>query len=235
MSFIYSLLFLTKSQVNLTSCPGYSTFWTHEYQTPRESRYRPPPPPDPGPGGHEHLRAAATGLRLLHQARPSPGPPAGGPGAAPHPAGDLGHVVPVRVPGAGRRAAAPGAPHLPVHRRRRHCLPVPDLRLPGGLRGLPPHPAMVGVRGHRHRVGRHELRALVPLQVKNRIHVLRAEMRETQAELAERLNVSRQTINALETEKYDPSLQLAFGIAKLFGKPMEEIFLFEADGAPSNH
>jgi putative transcriptional regulator len=84
-------------------------------------------------------------------------------------------------------------------------------------------------------VGRHELPALVPLQVKNRIHVLRAEMRWTQAELAERLNVSRQTINALETEKYDPSLQLAFGISKLFGKPMEEIFLFEADDAPSNH
>ena len=71
--------------------------------------------------------------------------------------------------------------------------------------------------------------------MKNRIHVLRAEQRWTQAELAERLNVSRQTINALETEKYDPSLQLAFGIAKLFGKPMEEIFLFEADDAPSNH
>ncbi len=65
--------------------------------------------------------------------------------------------------------------------------------------------------------------------MKNRIHVLRAERRWTQAELAERLNVSRQTINALETEKYDPSLQLAFAIAKLFGKPMEEIFQFEAD------
>ena len=68
--------------------------------------------------------------------------------------------------------------------------------------------------------------------MKNRIHVLRAERRWTQAELAERLNVSRQTINALETEKYDPSLPLAFGIARLFGKPMEEIFLFQADEAP---
>ncbi|HSN16711.1 MAG TPA: helix-turn-helix transcriptional regulator [Gammaproteobacteria bacterium] len=68
--------------------------------------------------------------------------------------------------------------------------------------------------------------------MKNRIHVLRAERRWTQAELAEHLNVSRQTINALETEKYDPSLQLAFGIARLFGKPMEEIFLFEADQVP---
>lgn len=68
--------------------------------------------------------------------------------------------------------------------------------------------------------------------MKNRIHVLRAERRWTQAELAEHLNVSRQTINALETEKYDPSLQLAFGIAQLFGRPMEEIFLYEADEAP---
>lgn len=72
------------------------------------------------------------------------------------------------------------------------------------------------------------------LQVKNRVHVLRAEKRWTQAELAERLNVSRQTINALETEKYDPSLQLAFSISKLFGKPMEEIFLFEAGDASSH-
>lgn len=63
--------------------------------------------------------------------------------------------------------------------------------------------------------------------MKNRIHVLRAERRWTQAELAERLNVSRQTINAIETEKYDPSLPLAFSIAQLFGKPIEEIFIFE--------
>jgi putative transcriptional regulator len=71
--------------------------------------------------------------------------------------------------------------------------------------------------------------------MKNRVHVLRAERRWTQAELAERLNVSRQTINALEAEKYDPSLQLAFSIARLFGRPMEEIFQFE-DGAepPTN-
>lgn len=65
--------------------------------------------------------------------------------------------------------------------------------------------------------------------MKNRIHVLRAEKRWTQAELAERLNVSRQTINALEAEKYDPSLPLAFSIARLFGRPLEEIFLYAAD------
>ncbi|HVC37815.1 MAG TPA: helix-turn-helix transcriptional regulator [Gammaproteobacteria bacterium] len=63
--------------------------------------------------------------------------------------------------------------------------------------------------------------------MKNRIHVLRAEMRWTQAELADRLNVSRQTINAIETEKYDPSLPLAFSLARLFEKPIETIFLFD--------
>ncbi|HET7175036.1 MAG TPA: helix-turn-helix transcriptional regulator [Gammaproteobacteria bacterium] len=65
--------------------------------------------------------------------------------------------------------------------------------------------------------------------MKNRIRVLRAERRWTQAELAERLNVSRQTINALEAEKYDPSLPLAFSIARLFGRPLEEIFLYAGD------
>lgn len=71
--------------------------------------------------------------------------------------------------------------------------------------------------------------------MKNRIHVLRAERRWTQAELAERLNVSRQTVNALETEKYDPSLQLAFSISRLFDTPLDQIFLFEADEPPANH
>lgn len=70
--------------------------------------------------------------------------------------------------------------------------------------------------------------------MKNRIHVLRAEKRWTQAELAARLNVSRQTINALETEKYDPSLELAFNIARLFGRPLEEIFLYGADEDPAH-
>lgn len=63
--------------------------------------------------------------------------------------------------------------------------------------------------------------------MKNRIHVLRAERRWTQAELAKRLNVSRQTINAIETKKYDPSLPLAIGIARLFGQPLESIFLLD--------
>ena len=60
--------------------------------------------------------------------------------------------------------------------------------------------------------------------MKNRLHVLRAEREWSQAELAERLNVSRQTVNALETGKYDPSLPLAFKIARLFGLPIEQIF-----------
>ncbi|MDE2235919.1 MAG: helix-turn-helix transcriptional regulator [Gammaproteobacteria bacterium] len=71
--------------------------------------------------------------------------------------------------------------------------------------------------------------------MKNRMHVLRAEQRWTQAELAERLNVSRQTINALETEKYDPSLPLAFRIARLFGKPLEEIFLYDDTSSGETH
>lgn len=60
--------------------------------------------------------------------------------------------------------------------------------------------------------------------MKNRLKVLRAERDWSQAELAGRLRVSRQTINAIETEKYDPSLPLAFAIAKLFGKLIEEVF-----------
>jgi putative transcriptional regulator len=65
--------------------------------------------------------------------------------------------------------------------------------------------------------------------VKNRLRVLRAERKWSQAELAARLGVSRQTVNALETERYDPSLTLAFKIAKLFSLRIEEVF--EDDGA----
>jgi len=60
--------------------------------------------------------------------------------------------------------------------------------------------------------------------MKNRLRVLRAECQWSQAELAERLDVSRQTINAIETGKYDPSLPLAFKIAKLFERTIEQIF-----------
>jgi len=64
--------------------------------------------------------------------------------------------------------------------------------------------------------------------VKNRLRVLRAEYRWSQADLAERLGVSRQTVNAIETEKYDPSLPLAFKIARVFGMPIEALFQAEA-------
>lgn len=60
--------------------------------------------------------------------------------------------------------------------------------------------------------------------MKNRLKVLRAERDWSQADLAEKLQVSRQTINALETGKYDPSLPLAFKIARLFEQPIEAIF-----------
>jgi putative transcriptional regulator len=60
--------------------------------------------------------------------------------------------------------------------------------------------------------------------VKNTLKVLRAERDWSQAELAERLAVSRQTVNALETGKYDPSLPLAFKIAQLFGRRIEDVF-----------
>lgn len=61
--------------------------------------------------------------------------------------------------------------------------------------------------------------------MRNRLRVLRAERDWTQADLAEKLEVSRQTVNALETGKYDPSLPLAFRIARLFGLPIQDIFL----------
>ena len=60
--------------------------------------------------------------------------------------------------------------------------------------------------------------------MKNDLRVLRAQRNWSQAELAERLGVSRQTVNAIETARYDPSLPLAFKIAAIFRKPIEEIF-----------
>ena len=60
--------------------------------------------------------------------------------------------------------------------------------------------------------------------MKNRLRVLRAEREWSQAMLAEKLGVSRQTVNAIETGRYDPSLPLAFDLAKLFDLQIEEIF-----------
>ena len=61
--------------------------------------------------------------------------------------------------------------------------------------------------------------------MKNRLKVLRAERDWSQADLAQRLDISRQSVNAIETGKYDPSLPLAFRIARLFDQPIEAIFL----------
>ena len=60
--------------------------------------------------------------------------------------------------------------------------------------------------------------------MKNRLRVLRAERNWSQADLAQRLEVSRQSVNAIETGKFDPSLPLAFKLARLFGTTIEEIF-----------
>ena len=65
--------------------------------------------------------------------------------------------------------------------------------------------------------------------MKNHIKILRTEKGWSQAKLAEYLGVSRQSVNAVETGKFDPSLPLAFAIAKLFGKTIEEIFIPEGD------
>jgi putative transcriptional regulator len=66
----------------------------------------------------------------------------------------------------------------------------------------------------------------------NRLRVLRAERAWSQQDLAKRLEVSRQSVNAIETGKYDPSLPLAFRIARLFAVPIEAIFLDDAPPAP---
>jgi putative transcriptional regulator len=63
----------------------------------------------------------------------------------------------------------------------------------------------------------------------NRLRVLRAERGWSQAELADRLDVSRQAVNAIETGKYDPSLPLAFKLARLFEQSIEQIFNDEVD------
>lgn len=65
--------------------------------------------------------------------------------------------------------------------------------------------------------------------MRNRLKVLRAEKNISQDDLAKEVNVSRQTINAIEREKYDPSLALALKIAKYFEKKVEDIFLLEEE------
>lgn len=68
--------------------------------------------------------------------------------------------------------------------------------------------------------------------MKNRLKLLRAERDWTQATLARELEVSRQTVNAIETGKYDPSLPLAFKLARLFAQPIETIFIYDEESDP---
>ena len=68
--------------------------------------------------------------------------------------------------------------------------------------------------------------------MRNRLKVLRAERDWSQAELAKRLGVSRQTVNAIERGKYDPSLPLAFKLADVFQQPIESMFYPDEDPAP---
>ena len=70
--------------------------------------------------------------------------------------------------------------------------------------------------------------------MKNRLHVLRAERDWTQADLAKKLSVSRQAVNAIETGRSDPSLSLAFKIAKLFGTLIEDVFLPDGRSWPAS-
>ncbi|WP_291380262.1 helix-turn-helix transcriptional regulator [Demequina sp.] len=70
-----------------------------------------------------------------------------------------------------------------------------------------------------------------PTKVTNRIRALRFECGEmTQAELAERLKVTRQTIIAIEQGKYSPSLEMAFEIARVFKRPLDDVFAYETGG-----
>ena len=68
----------------------------------------------------------------------------------------------------------------------------------------------------------------------NSLRVLRAERRWSQADVAEQLGVSRQTINAIETGKYDPSLPLAFALSRLFNRAIEEIFTPDGEAESSS-
>jgi len=70
--------------------------------------------------------------------------------------------------------------------------------------------------------------------MKNRLHVLRAERDWTQADLAKKLSVSRQAVNTIETGRSEPSLSLAFKIAKLFGTLIEDVFLPEGRSWPQS-
>jgi putative transcriptional regulator len=80
-------------------------------------------------------------------------------------------------------------------------------------------------------VARHGVAPVTGDPVNNRLRELRAVRRWSQADLADRLDVSRQTVNAVETGRYDPSLPLAFKMAELFALPIESLFSPGAGGA----
>jgi putative transcriptional regulator len=82
-------------------------------------------------------------------------------------------------------------------------------------------------RAHGHFVERRIDPLFMAVPMKTRLRVLRAEKEWSQAELAAHVGVARGTINAIETGKYDPSLPLAFKIARVFGKTVEEVFLYQ--------
>jgi putative transcriptional regulator len=74
---------------------------------------------------------------------------------------------------------------------------------------------------------------LLAVSMKTRLRVLRAEKEWSQADLAARIGVARGTINFIETGKYDPSLPLAFKIARAFGKTVEEVFVYQENELPA--
>jgi len=87
----------------------------------------------------------------------------------------------------------------------------------------------MGMAIHRHLLASGLVSCWLERSVKNRLRELRASRHWSKAELAKRLSVSRQTVNAIETEKYDPSLPLAFRLARLFALKIEHIFA-DSDG-----
>jgi putative transcriptional regulator len=76
-------------------------------------------------------------------------------------------------------------------------------------------------------------KAVAKDRMRNRIRVLRAERDWTQERLADKLGVSRQSVNSVENGKHDPSLPLAFKIARLFGLKIEDVFLWEGEKLPA--
>src|SRR5690606_38369929 len=137
-------------------------------------------------------------------------------------------ALPARVRRAGARH---GAVHPGLDRGHRVRKPAPDHD------GSQPGSGGLGraARGVRRKLARHRHHAggahgaAPAVRMNNRLRELREERGWSQGQLAELLGVSRQTVNALETGRYDPSLPLAFRIARLFGTAIEAVFLYEEE------